>query len=77
MTRTSPLSPATLDYLSTARDVPTLAYVAVEFAAYMSKWTTRRQTRRALQQLENWQLDDVGLTSLEAYHEGSKAFWQA
>ncbi|MEM9576794.1 MAG: DUF1127 domain-containing protein [Pseudomonadota bacterium] len=77
MTRTSPLAPDTLAYLTAARNVPTLAYVAVEFAACVSKWATRRQTRRALRQLENWQLDDVGMTPLDAQREVSKAFWQA
>ena len=77
MTRTSPLSPDTLAYLTAARNVPTLAYVAVEFAACVSIWATRRQTRRALEQLSIWQLDDVGLTPLEAHRETSKAFWQA
>ena len=77
MTRTTPLSPDTLAYLSAARDVPALAYVAVEFAACVSKWTTRRRSRKALQQLEPWQLEDVGLTPLAARREAAKAFWQA
>lgn len=77
MTRTSPLSPDTLAYLGTARNVPTLARVAVEFAACLSKWATRRQTRRALTQLEPWQLSDVGLTPLDVRTETSKAFWQS
>ena len=77
MTRMTPLSPDTLAYLSAARDVPALAYVAVEFAACVSKWTMRRRSRKALQQLEPWQLEDVGLTPLAARREAAKAFWQA
>jgi uncharacterized protein YjiS (DUF1127 family) len=77
MTRTIRLAPETLAYLAAARHVPTLAVVAVEFAACLSKWATRRQTRRALRQLEPWQLGDVGLTLSAARREAAKAFWQA
>ena len=77
MTRFVPLSPDTLAYLGQARGVPALAFVAVEFAACVSKWALRRQTRRTLTQLTVWQLNDVGLTPLEARREASKAFWQA
>ena len=57
--------------------VPAAAVFAVEFAARLSKWTTRRQARRALRQLEDWQLSDVGLTPREAETEASKVFWKA
>jgi uncharacterized protein YjiS (DUF1127 family) len=77
MTRTAHIPAETLAYLSTARNVPTLARIAVGFAACLSKWATRRQTRHALKQLEAWQLDDVGLTPLEARDEAAKAFWRA
>lgn len=77
MTRTIPLSPDTLAYLGQTRGVPALAFVAVEFAACVSKWAMRRHTRHALKELTVWQLKDVGLTPLEAHREASKAFWQA
>lgn len=77
MARATALSPKTLTYLNEARIVPAAAVIAVEFAACLSKWATRRQTRRALQQLEDWQLSDVGLTPREAATEASKVFWKA
>ncbi|MFK7743989.1 MAG: DUF1127 domain-containing protein [Roseobacter sp.] len=77
MTRTDQFSPSTLAYLSTARTAPAVAVFAVEFAAVVSKWATRRQTRHALKQLSNWQLEDVGLTPLQAQREASKVFWRA
>jgi uncharacterized protein YjiS (DUF1127 family) len=77
MIRATPLPADTLAYLGSARSVPTLAHAAVGFAVCVSRWAMRRQTRKALKQLENWQLDDVGLTPLEAQHETSKAFWRA
>ncbi|MFK7762828.1 MAG: DUF1127 domain-containing protein [Roseobacter sp.] len=76
MTRTSQLSPDTLAYLGAARQIPTVARIAVAFAVCLSKWATRRHTRRALKQLDAWQLTDVGLTPLEARREADKAFWQ-
>ena len=76
MTRATALSPETLTYLTKARIVPAAAVIAVEFAACLSKWATRRQTRRALRQLEDWQLSDVGLTPRQAQSEASKAFWK-
>lgn len=77
MTRTTQLSPDTLNYLGATRQVPTLARIAVAFAVCVSKWTMRRHTRRALKQLDAWQLADVGLTPLEARREADKAFWHA
>lgn len=77
MTRATPLSPDTLAYLTQARDVPAIAVIAVEFAACLSKWATRRRTRRALQNLTVWQLQDVGMTPSEARLEASKVFWRA
>ncbi len=77
MTRTTEISSDTLAYLGAVRQVPTVARIAVTFAVCLSKWATRRQTRRALKQLDAWQLTDVGLTPLEAQREADKAFWQA
>lgn len=76
MARLTTISPETLAYLGRAQYVPTLAVLAVEAAAHVSLWATRRQTRRALKDLSDWQLKDVGLTPLEAHREASKAFWQ-
>ncbi|MEM1075269.1 MAG: DUF1127 domain-containing protein [Pseudomonadota bacterium] len=76
MTHAKTLSPDTLAYLAKVTELPTVAVLAVEFAACVSKWTTRRRTRKALQQLSHWQLEDVGLTPTEATREASKVFWQ-
>lgn len=65
-----------LSYLSQAHVVPTAAVIAVKFAACMSIWATRRETRRALRRLTDWELRDVGLTPDEARYEASKVFWR-
>ncbi|MGC3937118.1 DUF1127 domain-containing protein [Roseobacter sp. EG26] len=70
-------SPETMAYLNEVKSMPTLAIVAVEFAVCVSKWATRRRTRRALQQLTLWQLDDVGVTPRQARIEAAKVFWRA
>lgn len=77
MTRAVSLSTETLTYLAEARIVPTLAIVAVEFAACLSKWATRRESRRALKKLTDWELRDVGLTPRQARYEAAKVFWRA
>ncbi|WP_299961851.1 DUF1127 domain-containing protein [uncultured Roseobacter sp.] len=76
MTHLMTPSHRTIAYLNTAKDIPTVALLALEFAVIVSKWATRRRTRRALSQLENWQLDDVGLTPRVARTEASKVFWR-
>ncbi len=70
-------SPRSLAYLNEVKEMPTLAILAVEFAVCVSKWATRRRTRRVLKQLTVWQLDDVGLTPEQARHEAAKVFWRA
>ncbi len=57
--------------------LPFAAKLAVTFAVCVTKWSIRHRTRRALVQLEPWQLSDVGLTSEQASTEASRAFWQA
>ena len=77
MTRAATIQSEALDYLAEARFVPAAAVVAVQIAVCLSKWATRRETRRALRQLTDWELRDVGLTPTEAHHEASKVFWRA
>lgn len=76
MARTANSTSEALAYLAEARIVPTLAVLAVEFAACVSKWTARRETRKALSRLTEWELRDVGLTPEEARIEASKVFWR-
>lgn len=63
--------------LNSTRSLPLLAVVSVKFAACLTKWVTRKRTRRALDQLEAWQLRDVGLTPDVALRETQKVFWRA
>lgn len=56
---------------------PVAAQLAVKFAVLVTTWATRRRTRLALKQLEQWQLSDVGLTPTEADIESRRVFWRA
>ena len=56
--------------------LPVVATLAVNFAVCVTKWSIRYRTRRALGQLEPWQLSDVGLTPEQAMTEASRAFWR-
>ena len=75
MAHARPLSADTLGILSQP-GLPFVATVAVKFAVCVTKWSIRHRTRRALSQLEPWQLTDVGLTQEQASTEASRAFWQ-
>lgn len=76
MTQTAILTNDALAVLNSTRSLPLLAVLSVNFAACLTKWVTRRRTRLCLDQLEAWQLHDVGLTPDAARSEARKVFWQ-
>lgn len=77
MTPAAILTNDALAVLNSSRSLPLLAVVSVKFAAAVTKWATRRRTRLSLDQLEAWQLTDVGLTPDAARAEAQKVFWRA
>ena len=77
MTHAAILTNDALAVLNSTRSLPLIAVVSVKFAACVTKWVTRRCTRLTLNQLEAWQLQDVGLTPEAARREARKVFWQA
>lgn len=76
MTQTLTLSPQAMGILN-QHGTPAIAVIAVKFAVYVTKSATRRRTRKALKQLEPWQLNDVGLTPKQAHDESIRVFWKA
>lgn len=40
------------------------------------QWNVNSQTRHALLELDDWQLDDIGIDRKTANEEGKKMFWQ-
>jgi uncharacterized protein YjiS (DUF1127 family) len=77
MTHAAILTTDALAVLNSTRSLPLLAVVSVKFAACVTKWVTRRRTRLTLDQLDAWQLHDVGLTPSAAHREARKVFWKA
>lgn len=77
MTQAAILTNDALAVLNSTRSLPLLAVLSVRFAATVTKWVTRYHTRRALQTLDAWQLEDVGLTPEAARAEARKVFWRA
>ncbi|HBQ37066.1 MAG TPA: hypothetical protein DD729_09595 [Rhodobacteraceae bacterium] len=53
-----------------------LALVVVTLATTVLTWDLRRRTRRTLKTLTDAQLDDIGLSRVEAYTEARRLFWQ-
>lgn len=76
MTRTAHSNIDALIYLRENNALPIVSVWAVEFAVMVSKWTTRHCTRKALCQLTETQLRDVGLTPMQARRKAARLFWQ-
>ena len=76
MTRTAYQNIDALIYLRENNALPIASVIAVQFAVTVSKWTLRHRTRKALGQLTEAQLRDVGLTPLQARREAARLFWQ-
>lgn len=70
------LHPAQISLLNAQAKLPVVAGLAVKFAVAVTKWDTRRTTRRCLRKLEPHLLNDIGLDRLSAQAEASKPFWQ-
>ena len=63
-------------YLEAQRPLPLLATIALRTAVVLAKWSERRRTRKALGQLDDHLLRDVGLERHVAYKEARRMFWQ-
>ena len=65
-------------HLSLGRSRPGgwLARAACAVTAAGERWLERRRQRRALLELNDNLLKDIGLTRSDAYREGNKPFWR-
>lgn len=63
-------------FLDAAHPLPPVASLALRFAVVTAKWAQRSRTRKALTQLDNHLLDDIGLDRLTADRESARRFWQ-
>lgn len=58
------------------RPLTPFSTVALKAVVTLVKWEERRRTRKALQQLDDHLLRDVGITRHEADMETSRPFWR-
>lgn len=42
----------------------------------INQWKINIRTRHVLLELDDWQLDDIGIDRKAAHSEGNKMFWQ-
>lgn len=70
------LHTAQIDVLNAQAKLPLVAGLAVKFAVIVTKWETRRNSRRSLQNMEPHLLHDIGLDRFSAQVEATKPFWQ-
>ena len=68
---------AVLHQLSAGPSLPVISWVAVQVAYHTLQWTMRYQTRKCLRHLTPAQLDDIGISAADAYHEARKPFWRS
>ncbi|SFE07345.1 DUF1127 domain-containing protein [Roseivivax sediminis] len=63
-------------FLSRQSRLPAPASVALSVAVVLAKWSERRRTRRALADLDDHLLSDIGLDRWTAQAEARRKFWQ-
>ena len=49
---------------------------AIQAAAALKKWNNRSQQRRALENLPDYMLKDIGISRMDALREADKPFWR-
>ncbi|WP_417719155.1 DUF1127 domain-containing protein [Salipiger sp.] len=65
-----------LAYLGAQSPLPLLSAVALRAAVALARWSELSRTRKALKQLDEHILRDVGLERHAAYTEARRKFWQ-
>ncbi|AWI83693.1 hypothetical protein CEW88_08365 [Alloyangia pacifica] len=63
-------------YLDAQKPLPPFAALALRVAVVTAQWSERRRTRRALIDLDDHLLRDVGLERHVALREARRKFWQ-
>lgn len=70
------LPSAHISLLTSQNPMPLVARLLVKAAVLVTKWDIQRRTRVELKHLEPWELDDIGLTQVDADCEAAKPFWR-
>ncbi len=69
------MSPRAAYALPQAPLMPPIARGLMALALVVAKWEMRMRTRKALEKLDDHQLDDIGLDRIAAQTEWNKPFW--
>ncbi|MGR3838909.1 MAG: DUF1127 domain-containing protein [Cognatishimia sp.] len=77
MSRTSTLQLSQLTQTAATQPLPLFAQWAIAFAATVTLWERRAKTRKALADLDQARLQDVGISPEEARDEIRKRYWNA
>ena len=73
MTHAAKSDPFTV--MATAPRLPLVAAYLVKFACVVTTWDARARSRRALAQLSDQQLEDIGISRGRASTEAARPFW--
>lgn len=77
MTQQQPILAAEIVNYDLGLNAPVLARFALVFAVTITKWNMRHRTRKALADMPDSLLCDIGMTRDEAYTEARRPFWRA
>lgn len=67
-------TPAHLHYLTSRNLTPTVSFI-LAVVVLVQKWQERRRTRRALANMDDHILKDIGVTRPQAQKESLRPFW--
>jgi uncharacterized protein YjiS (DUF1127 family) len=76
MQRPAPVWPARPTFFKALSAIADILQEAFELSRTCSRMTQRRHERQALLELDDWLLDDVGVTREQAERQTRKWFWQ-
>ncbi|GHG80758.1 DUF1127 domain-containing protein [Pseudodonghicola xiamenensis] len=62
-------------YGAARRQRPTVS-VLKRLTTVFGLWAMRRRTRKHLSELDDFMLDDIGVTHAQAHKEASRPFWK-
>lgn len=63
--------------ISTGDKLPPLSQIALAISVLVMTWEMRARTRKSLARLSKDELEDIGLSQLEAESETRRWFWQS
>ena len=66
---------ATLTTIADHRGLPAVSRLLITCAACLALWSMRHKSRQVLSELDDFQLNDIGLSRSDVEKESIKRFW--